>query len=1077
MSVSSYSLDTPQNIGCGCAACQNGNPTPVLFEEDATTSGNNVTYAPSSEASPEEFATYLVSGFWNARSWSDTNITYSLSNEFTSEQKEGLRLAFSLWDDVADITLTEVSSGADIPVYEGDDGRAFSSTSSYNGSILSNYISIDTDSHSGSYYYWRDFNEAGDYALMSAIHEIGHSLGLGHTGNYNGSATYEDDAQWTNDSHRFTVMSYFNDQNTGADRFGSDNNWHYSASPMLIDILAIQMIYGADNTTRSGNTVYGFNSTADKDIYDFSINESPIAIWDGNGTDTLDLSGYNTTQTIYLTEGDYSSVGYMTYNLVIAYGAEIENAEGGSGRDTIYGNDLDNVINGNNGNDTIYATLGNDTLDGGAGNDTVIYSYDISDFLITLSETATFILEHIGDLFTDTISNFETFIFNGTSYSYSEMEDNVTVLDDIAVRFDWNIDSGFSKDNFTSRENGTSTFSALDLGVSSSEDDLVRIIRDNYSLTVNNLDTTNFLVERFSYFDTARVDLAVNDFREILINKSGNEDFTLVVDDVQRGTVYTGASDDTITLSTHEWTNAADDSISVNVGNGTNAVTINGTYGNVDVTLTGGTGEDNLRVNIAANSKLIGGAGNDTLTSNSGDDTLLGEGGDDILIGGSGNDTLNGGNGHDTITAGEGNDLLIGGSGSDTLYGNDGEDTLKGDEGNDFLYGGNDDDEVVGGDGDDLLSGGSGNDRIYGDGYTGQNISGADEIYGGDGDDAIYGGQGNDTINGGNGNDFIRGDQISNDDVSFTGDDIIQGGSGDDIIYGDAGNDEINGGDDDDRLYGGEGIDTINGGNGIDHIDGGNGNDILSGDAGDDRIFGRSGDDEINGGSGSDRLYGDNGAGDSTAGADTINGDAGDDWLYGGAGDDILNGGDDDDRLFGDNIGVSDDFTGNDTLNGGGGNDWLYGHDGDDILNGGDGNDYLYGYDDNDILNGGSGKDTLRGGNGDDTLNGGGNRDRLFGEAGADEFLFTADSAFNDLVFIRDFNAAEGDTINIEDLLSGFDAEQNDINDFISFTETATDSYLWVNPDGSSEFTIVARIYNNTGLDAETMVQDGELII
>jgi Ca2+-binding RTX toxin-like protein len=46
-----------------------------------------------------------------------------------------------------------------------------------------------------------------------------------------------------------------------------------------------------------------------------------------------------------------------------------DNANGGDGNDTIYGNVADNRLNGGNGDDTIYASWGNDIVHGDAGND------------------------------------------------------------------------------------------------------------------------------------------------------------------------------------------------------------------------------------------------------------------------------------------------------------------------------------------------------------------------------------------------------------------------------------------------------------------------------------------------------------------------------------------------------------------------------------------------------------------------------------------------------------------------------------------------------------------------------------
>ncbi|MEO6224912.1 MAG: M10 family metallopeptidase C-terminal domain-containing protein, partial [Sphingomicrobium sp.] len=176
-----------------------------------------------------------------------------------------------------------------------------------------------------------------------------------------------------------------------------------------------QRMYGADMTTRTGNTTYGFHSTADKAVFDFTQNTHPLlTIWDAGGKDTLDLSGFNSNSIIDLNEGAFSSAGYkvtdavkaadMAYfgmttetqwqtflakyainadgsprdNIAIAYGAKIENAVGGSGNDTIKGNALDNQLFGNAGDDILIGGAGKDELTGGAGKDTFVFS-DLSE--------------------------------------------------------------------------------------------------------------------------------------------------------------------------------------------------------------------------------------------------------------------------------------------------------------------------------------------------------------------------------------------------------------------------------------------------------------------------------------------------------------------------------------------------------------------------------------------------------------------------------------------------------------------------------------------------------------------------
>ena len=58
------------------------------------------------------------------------------------------------------------------------------------------------------------------------------------------------------------------------------------------------------------------------------------------------------------------------------------------------------------------------------------------------------------------------------------------------------------------------------------------------------------------------------------------------------------------------------------------------------------------------------------------------------LIGGAGDDSLSGSTGDDTLEGGAGIDALHGGLGSDTLFGDAGVDTLSGDDGDDYLDGG-----------------------------------------------------------------------------------------------------------------------------------------------------------------------------------------------------------------------------------------------------------------------------------------------------------------------------------------------------------------------------------------------------
>lgn len=143
-----------------------------------------------------------------------------------------------------------------------------------------------------------------------------------------------------------------------------------------------------------------------------------------------------------------------------------------------------------------------------------------------------------------------------------------------------------------------------------------------------------------------------------------------------------------------------------------------------------------------------------------------------------------------------------------------------------------------------------------------------------------------------------------------------------------------------------------------------------------------------------------------------------------------------------------------------GGADYLYGKDGNDTLYGGDGDDRLYGDDDNDILYGGDGIDLL------------------WGDDGADTFAFESATAFNFSDNIQDFDLAEGDMLDVSDLLSGYDPMTDAITDFVQITDNGTHSYLAVDADGGADnFVQVAAIFNETGLTDEASLESSGTLI
>lgn len=260
----------------------------------------------------------------------------------------------------------------------------------------------------------------GSFEYLTVVHEIGHALGLKHPFDTSSQSTTLLDPSL--DSRSFTVMSY------SADPGNSNSAFSYEpTTPMVLDIQALQVLYGKNTSTNAGNTNYVYQSGVDYHQ----------TIWDAGGTDTItyqsstggeiDLNagvtgGSRLGNTLYVYT---ASTSYVQYNVWIAYGAVIENAVGGGGNDTIIGNASANSLYGGLGNDSIVGGAGNDTLNGSTGNDTMQGGAGSDIFYVNSTG------DRIGD--TGTLASDVDTVFAGVSWTLATGFERLTLSGGTAI--------------------------------------------------------------------------------------------------------------------------------------------------------------------------------------------------------------------------------------------------------------------------------------------------------------------------------------------------------------------------------------------------------------------------------------------------------------------------------------------------------------------------------------------------------------------------------------------------------------------------------------------------------------------
>ena len=283
------SMAASQKVNAEVPRSENLGVSTPISDEAAATNSSNVTGATTKSASTASYVEAIRSGaIWDLSAAETLSYSYYTgavgygsyagaqynaplgATAISSQNQTYLDQAFAAWDLASAFTLEKVTeSGTAV-----GELRSAYTTRTYAGAGSAAYAYYPNSGITGGDIWYIDDQSTnldftpGGYGYYTALHEIGHAIGLSHSfGGSSSGATLSA----ADDIARNTVMTYTQyDRNQYWVQSGSSISarYFYATTPGLYDVAAMEHLYGTNASSNNTNTVHQFaNWAASSPLY------------------------------------------------------------------------------------------------------------------------------------------------------------------------------------------------------------------------------------------------------------------------------------------------------------------------------------------------------------------------------------------------------------------------------------------------------------------------------------------------------------------------------------------------------------------------------------------------------------------------------------------------------------------------------------------------------------------------------------------------------------------------------------------------------------------------------------------